>query len=89
MVVALLATVLASGCSLKEVQTWFALRGHSITAQQAKDIADKVNAQSSAGCDANYADFCVPNNQTSVRCAGTDTQALESEVLRMATKQNR
>ena len=72
MVAAVVATVLASGCSLKEVQTWFALRGHSITAQQAKDIADKVNAQSSAGCDANYADFCVPNNQTSVRCAGTD-----------------
>lgn len=68
-----LCAAMVTGCSVKEVQTWFALRGHpSMSAARARDIADKVNAKTTAACDANYADFCVPNNQTEVHCVGTD-----------------
>lgn len=64
------AAILTTGCSLREVQAWFSVRGATISAPQASEIADKVNAQSRPGCDSNYSGFCVPNNQTAVRCAG-------------------
>jgi hypothetical protein len=72
--VAVLALVgVASGCSLREVQLWFAFNRHqAISREQAKNIADLVNSKKApGGCDSNYAGTCVPDNATQVHCAGT------------------
>jgi hypothetical protein len=69
--------VTASGCSLREVQLFFQIKGHPISTDQAKTIADSVNRNRPAGCDSRYAaggayaTTCVPSNVTSVHCAGT------------------
>jgi hypothetical protein len=69
--------VASSGCSLREVQLYFQFKGHPISADQAKATADLVNRNRPAGCDtryapgASYSTPCVPNNVTSVHCAGT------------------
>ena len=73
-----LVVVLVAGCSWREVQVWFALRGNpSVTADQARTIADKINASSAPACDGNYADFCVPNNLTAVHCVNTPGEGPE------------
>ena len=63
---------MASGCSLREVQLWFAInKKQDITRDQARTIADAINAKRApGGCDANYSG-CVPDNATQVRCAAT------------------
>ena len=73
-VVAVLALVgVASGCSLREVQLWFAInRKQNISRDQARSLADLVNSKRApGGCDGNYAGPCVPDNATQVHCAGT------------------
>ncbi len=78
-VCAVLALVVASsGCTLREVQLWFQIKKHtSISTDQAKSIGDLVNSKRLPGCDTryeagtSYATQCVPNNETSVHCAGT------------------
>jgi hypothetical protein len=73
-VVAVLALVgLTSGCSLREVQLWFAInKKQTITRDQARTIADAVNAKKApGGCDGNYTGGCVPDNATTAHCAGT------------------
>jgi hypothetical protein len=71
--------VATSGCSVKEVQLWFQVHQHSsISADQAKSIADVVNAKRTPGCDPFYtadgplASPCVPDNVASVHCVGTN-----------------
>ena len=69
--------IATSGCSLREVQLYFQFKGHPISVDQAKATADLVNRNRPAGCDsryvavATYSTTCVPNNVTSVHCAGT------------------
>jgi hypothetical protein len=58
------------GCSTVEVQTWFRIRGVEISEAQALEIADRVNAQRSAGCDPWYEGACVPDNVSDVDCEG-------------------
>jgi hypothetical protein len=73
LMVAVLAIVgMASGCSLREVQLWFAFNRHEVISRdQAKGLADIVNSKRAArGCDGNYASGCVPDNATQVHCAG-------------------
>src|SRR3954468_21118713 len=72
--VAVLALVgVSSGCSLREVQLWFAINRHqAISRDQARNLADLVNSKRAAGgCDGNYSGSCVPDNATQVHCAGT------------------
>ena len=75
----LVLVIAASGCSWREVQLWFQVVKHSsISADQARSVADAVNLQRPEGCDsrfqaeATYSSGCVPNNETSVHCAGTN-----------------
>ncbi|CAN5435693.1 hypothetical protein BH10ACT3_BH10ACT3_11630 [soil metagenome] len=66
------AGTLVSGCSVVQVQVWMSLHGApSMSAAEARVLADKVNADSSAGCDEYYVGGCVPNDQAVVHCAGT------------------
>jgi hypothetical protein len=62
----------ASGCSLREVQLWFAInKQQNISRADAKNLADLVNSKKApGGCDGNYAGTCVPDNATQVHCAG-------------------
>ena len=74
-VLAVLALVgVASGCSLREVQLWFAInRKQAISREQAKSLADLVNSKrATGGCDGNYVGSCVPDNATQVHCMATD-----------------
>src|SRR5215213_1614993 len=73
--VALMALAgVASGCSLREVQLWFAInKKQAISREQAKSLADVVNSKRPAGgCDGNYAGACVPDNATQVQCLGSN-----------------
>jgi hypothetical protein len=77
MVAVVVLLIATSGCSLREVQLYFQFKGHPISTDQAKVTADLVNRNRPAGCDsryvagASYSTQCVPNNVTSVHCAGT------------------
>lgn len=68
----MLLLVVGSGCSLREVQLWFSVDQHvDITRDQARSIADQVNAKRApGGCDGNYAGACVPDNATTAHCLG-------------------
>lgn len=60
----------ATGCSVRQVQTWFAVRGNpSVSYSEAKSIADLVNRDKPAECDEFYS-WCVPNNISEAHCAG-------------------
>lgn len=65
-----LMTLVASGCSWTQVQTWFQVRGASVTEQQAREIAVEVNKSEPANCDPNYSGVCIPTNVTAAYCAG-------------------
>ncbi|MEZ5320511.1 MAG: CAP domain-containing protein [Microthrixaceae bacterium] len=62
--------VLAAGCSIREVQAWYAVRRFTITTTEARRVAEIVNANRAPGCDTNY-EGCVPDNQAEVHCLGT------------------
>lgn len=66
----LVVPVVLSGCSVLEVQTWFAIRGASVSMDEARAIAEKVNAGNPGACDLNYAGGCIPDNQAAVHCIG-------------------
>lgn len=77
-IIALAVVLATSSCSITQVKLWFqATRHESVTSDQAKSIADAINAKKVAGCDSNYsangpkATTCVPDNVASVHCAGT------------------
>lgn len=69
----IVVAVLSTGCSVREVQMWFALRGApDVSAAQARQIADAINPGiSPVGCNPFYAGGCVPDNQAVAHCAGT------------------
>jgi len=69
-VVVLVALVVAvsTGCSVTQVQYWFAFKAHrQVSVADARTFADRLNAKLPAGCDENYSG-CVPNNASVVHC---------------------
>jgi hypothetical protein len=66
-----LVTTVMTGCSVTQVTAWFAYYRHqTISADQARSIANTVNPHVAPACDSNYAGGCVPNNIATAHCLG-------------------